>query len=375
MTPLCYTGPFLDASGYGEATRNAIMALRAAGCDIKTQRISFTGNINYKTRAAKICQELESREVDYKIKIIHTTPDVYKNYKEQGKYHIGHLFWETDKLPRSWVMHCNTMDEIWTGTELNKKSIIDSGVNVPIYVFAQSIDTDIPDVRPYKLPNFNGFLFYSIFEWNERKDPKTLINAFWKEFKGDYNAGLLIKTHKSTYSADGVKYIVDEVNRWKNALGWKDTPRLFLHTNISDEEEKHRIHETGDCYVTSNRGEGWNIPIAEATLHRKPVISPKYGGIVEYFKAKEFYQVRHDLVPIDKIYGKYYEPNMNWAQVDEKNLREIMRKVYDYSLDEKKKGLSKIKASHAVSLVKMLFNYEMIGNQMHGRLKEIAKKL
>lgn len=373
MISVCYTGPFLDSSGYGEATRNAIMALREAGADIKTQKVSFTGKNIYKTRAAVIAEELSTRDVNYRIKIIHTTPDIYKGYIEKSKYNIGHLFWETNRLPNSWVDACNNMNEIWTGTELNAETIKNSGVNVPVYVFPQSIDTSesLTDVRKFVLPNFNGVLFYSIFDWNERKDPKTLIHAFWKEFKGEKDVALLIKTQKSSYSDEGNTMIVDEIKKWKNALGWKDTPRLFLCNLNLSEEEKHRLHKTGDIYVSSHRGEGWAIPIAEATLHKNPVISVKYGGICEYFTARHFYEVEHELVKVGKVLNRYYEPDMLWAQASEEDLRALMRKVYDQLTSEKQKSLPRIRSSQANKILTTKFDYKTVGDAMYRRLEEI----
>lgn len=368
---LCYTGPFLDASGYGEATRNFISAFAEAGANIKTQRVTFTGNVNYLTRGAKLAEELSTREVPYNIKILHVTPDVYRQYMEPGKYHIGHLFWETDKLPLSWVAGCNLMDEIWTGTQLNKDTIVNSGVKVPVYVFPEAVDVDIPAVRPFKLPNFEGFVFYSIFEWNERKNPKTLLSAYWREFKGIYDVALLLKVHKGSYSTESVGEIISEAKRWKNEMGFKDTPRVFLCTNILSEEEKHRFHATGDVYVSSHRGEGWSIPIAEASLHRKPVVSVNFGGITEYFMAKHFYEVESELVSIDRVYNKYYEPGMHWAQASEKSLRLRMRTLYDYNKTENKKTISKIKAGAAHTLVTTFFNFKSVGEKMMARLREI----
>lgn len=373
--PVCYAAPFCDASGYGEASRNAILALREGGADIKTQKISFTQGVNYDTPAVKIAEELSQRDLSYKIKIIHTTPDVYKNYKEPGKYHIGHLFWETDKIPESWVLACNSMQEIWTGTDLNRQTLERSGVKVPICVIPQSVDIDIPESRAYKLPNFKGIVFYSIFEWIERKDPKTLVHAYWKEFKGQNDVALLIKTHKSSYSEIGLGQILQEVRMWRDSLGWKDTPRLFLQTDNLTKDEMHRLHETGDVYVTTSRGEGWNLPLIEACLHKKPVISPKYGGVCEYLAARHYYRVEHDIVSIDKVYGKYYTPGMNWAQAKEEDLRATMRKVYDCLVDDKKKMVPGIRSGSARNLVRLLFNYSVVGAQMHNRLIDIQNEL
>jgi glycosyltransferase involved in cell wall biosynthesis len=254
---------------------------------------------------------------------------------------------------------------------LNADTIKRSGVTVPIYIFPEAVDIAVPDVRKFKLPNFNGVLFYSIFEWNERKNPRALLEAYWREFKGEYHVGLLIKVHKGSYKSGSDVEIVDEIKRWKNEMGFKETPRVFVCTNILTEEEKHRLHETGDCFVLAHRGEGWCIPAVEASLHRKPVIAPKFGGVFEYFSTKHFYPVDYTLVPIDKVYNKYYEPGMNWADVNGQSLREKMRDVFEMFTSEKRKGLPKIKAGSAHNLIETYFNYEVVGGQMLARLQAI----
>jgi len=370
---VCYAGPFLDASGYGEASRNAIQALVVAGADICTQKVVFTNVSSPNNLLAKSAEELSERKIDYKIKIIHTTPDIYKNYIERGKYNIGHLFWETTSLPKSWVAPCNLMDEIWTGTELNKKTIQDSGVTVPVRIFPQSINIDIPSVKPYKISNFDGFLFYSIFDWKERKNPKALLNAFWKEFKGSKDVALLIKT--GNYPQQEVEQIIHEAKLWKNELGFKDTPRVFFCTNILTDIEKHRIHETGDCFVSAHRGEGWGLSQVEATLHSKPVISVGFGGVHEYWRARNYKAVNFSLVPIKQIYNKYYEPGMKWAEVDESDLQEKMRKIYESWLPIKTRKLLKARATPSRNMTVSSFNYKIIGRMMLDRLSEIEATL
>lgn len=375
MIDVCYCSPFLDASGYGEASRNYIMALYSAGANIKTEKVSFTGKVHYDTRAGKLAEELSSRDVPYRIKILHVTPDSYPIYMERNKYHIGHLFWETDRLPKGWIEKCNLMDEIWTGTQLNANTITNSGVKVPVKVIPEAIDTEIPDVKPYKLPNFNGMVFYSILDWNERKNPRTLLFSYWKEFKGVYDVCLLLKTHKRTYSSEGAFELIEEIKRWKNSLGFKDTPRVFVNTDLMNEEEKYRLHKTGDVYVSAHRGEGWGLPQVEASLFKNPTISVKYGGVHEYWKNSYFYPVEYELVEIDKVYNKYYEPGMKWAQASEESLRAHMRKCYEMYSNPKQKSLLKKKGYDCKIIAEAIFNYKSVGEQMMERLAEIQKEL
>jgi len=197
MVGICYIGPFLDASGYGEATRNFLMAFYEVGANVMAQKVSYTINQSYKDNTSLLAEEMALKKIDYKVKILHVTPDNYKSLIEADKYNIGHLFWETDRLPKAWVSACNSLQEIWTATKYGADVIRDSGVKVPITVIPEAVDTKAPsnDLRPYILPNFKGIVFYSVFEWIERKNPRKLLFSFWKAFKGKTDVCLLLKVH------------------------------------------------------------------------------------------------------------------------------------------------------------------------------------
>jgi hypothetical protein len=362
----------MDSSGYGEATRNFLMAFKEVEANLMAQKVSYTGTSHYTTPATHLCEEYALKKVDYKIKILHVTPDNYKAYIEPGKYNIGHLFWETSKLPRAWVLACNQLQEIWTGTRYGAEVIKNSGVTVPITVIPEAVDTnDPPDVRPYVLPNFKGVVFYSIFEWTERKNPEKLLHTFWKTFKGKTDVCLLLKVHKLGTDR-GLRDILLESRGWKNSFVWKDTPRVFVYTDILGTEEMHRFHKTGDIFVSAHRGEGWGLPQCEAAMHLKPIISVGYGGIHEYFRRKDYLPVDFTLVPIDKTYNKYYEVGMEWAEADEASLSAQMQKAYDYKTSTNKVGLLAKYGYGGRDVVRDTCSYEKVGRKMLDRISQIS---
>lgn len=370
---LCYAGPFTDPSGYGEATRNIIYSLHVAGVELTTQKISFTNGEFDSGPAGKIADQLEHAFSDYKVKILHVTPDIYKHYTEMSKHHIGHLFWETDRLPAGWTEACNKMQEIWTGTEGQKKMLIESGVKVPIFVFPQPTITDLPKFQPFEF-GFNGFVFYSIFDWIERKNPKALLHAFWKEFKGHTDVCLLLKVHRNNYNQDAINMMLQDLKGWKNSLGFKNCPKVFVSTKLFSYEDKHRFHETGDVFVSAHRGEGWGIPQIEAMLHGKPVISTGKGGIHEYMKYGQGVKVKYEDVIIPKTFGKYYEPGMFWAEIDKEDLQATLRKFYNYGTTSKKSILTLL-GGKGKNFAKNLCNPMEVGKLMRERLEVIQKNL
>ena len=137
---LKYIGPALDYSGYGEANRHDIGALTEAGIQLTTRIPVYTPESSDYGKLGELAASLQNRALGYDIIIMHTTPNVYKQYMEPKKYHIGRVFWETDKLPLDFATNVELLDEIWTGSEFNASAIKNAGVTKPIYIIPESID-------------------------------------------------------------------------------------------------------------------------------------------------------------------------------------------------------------------------------------------
>ncbi len=363
-----YVGPYSDYSGYGEANRNAIRALVASGINVTTEQKSY---VKEKADFGKSHDEikiLEEKPLDYQVKIIHITPDGYMQHLEPGKYHIGHLFWETDKLPKEWVWNANLMDEIWTGDEYHADVFRRSGVKAEVRVIPQAIETDMGEAKPFIVNNRPDFLFYSIFQWIERKNPRGLLEAYWQEFKGE-NVGLMLKTYRLDFSRNEFAKIFKDVQDWKGELGMGGYPPVFLYDKLMNRDDIFRFHASGDCFVLPHRGEGWGIPQVEASIMGRPVISTNLGGMHEWMddtnmKLLKKYKMR-SLFNMDWV--PWYTKDQNWAEPNITELRKAMRWAYEHRDEAKEMG------NKAQKRVKEVFSYKTVGNLMKKRLEEIAK--
>ena len=366
-----YFGPWADYSGYGEANRNAIRALTSAGVQVTAQRITHTRETADYGRAYQEISLLEGRKLDYNIKVIHITPDGYMKYLEPMKYHIGHLFWETDGLTPSWVWNANLMDEIWTGDEFHVEVFKKSGVRCPVIAIPQAVETDIPIPKPFKIKQRPEFLFYSIFQWIERKNPMALLEAFWREFKDYKDVGLLIKTYRMDFSAPEKEQIYRDIKEWKYKYGIGAFPRVLVFDELLSREDMFRFHATGDCFVLPHRGEGWGIPQVEACLMQKPVISTNLGGMHEWM-AKDTFIPLNDFKMVNVFnmeYVPWYTTDQKWANPSVHELRQAMREVYE-NRDKAKKM-----AVNARKHVLDIFNYKRVGEMMKKRLETIEKEI
>lgn len=367
-----YSGTFADPSGYGSANRSFITALFLAGVEVTTELVvqSMARAKSYGW-SGELCRSLEDRTIPYYIKIIHLTPDCYPKYIEKGRYNIGHLFFETDRLPKEWVEPCNLMDEIWTASDIQAEMIRKSGVRVPIYSFPQPIDV-IPSQRPSKrfvIPGFKGKVFYSIFQWIDRKNPKALLTNYWKAFQGNYDVVLLLKTYRVNYSEEEFQLIKDEIKAWKIELGLPHYARVLLIKKLVSTEDLFRLHTTGDIYINTSRGEGWCIPAIEAGLMGKPVISIDKTGFADYLPKGCYYPCgsKSESV-VEQKWIPWYTADQNWLEISASDLVKQMKSAYNRPNEAGKIG------AKAQQYILDNFSYQTVGNKMKERLLQIEKE-
>lgn len=372
MVSVKYAGTWINPSGYGQANRNFITALYLAGVDVTTEYISQMGEEADYGWTKALCRNLQDRYIKYKIKFIHLTPDCYPKFMEPGKYHIGHLFFETDRLPADWINPCNKMQEIWTASEKQAQMMKDSGVTVPIKWFPQPIDTAIAEqkLKPFVIPNFDGFVFYGVFQWILRKNPEAMVKTYLQTFSGKDDVCLVLKTYGNTYLDKEFDKIRSEITKWKGELGLKHYPKIYLVNKLLNTKDLFRLHNAGDVYLNTSCGEGWGIPIVEAALLGKPVISTNVTGFADYFSPDIYYPVPASPVTATQVpHIPWYTSDMMWFDIDRDKLSEAMLEVYHNRKEAKQKG---VKAS---KFVQESFNYWKIGEAMKERLEEIAKFL
>lgn len=364
-----YLGPLKDYSGYGEASRHHVAALDAAGVNVQAELVTYSTDASDFGEIGKTVDRLLENKGHSRIRLLHTTPDQFKRHLVKGKYHVGFCYWETDKLPEGFAAGLKHCDEVWTGSESNRQAILSTGVDKPVYIFPQPLETEREWPDPYQIPDFDGFLFYSIFEWTDRKNPGALLNAFWQEFQNDENVGLLLKTYHRNFVLSNKRMVRSYVQTFKNRSGLRKFPPVFLYLDLMDRHQVMRVHKTGHCFVSTHRGEGWGVPQAEAMLAGNPVISTGYGGIHEYVDdcAK---LLPFEMVPVSgMLNSKWYQRTQNWADVKVEDVRKALRWAYDNNRQLRNMAKSGQKR------VQERFNLREVGSAMHERLKTIERGL
>ena len=164
--------------GYGTMCIEYIRALLSIGfTDFKITQ-AFQGN----WKEDEFLSKLENKQIDYDVNLIMLTADNVRVFKEEGKKNIVFTMWETTDLPSHWPDLCNQCDAVVVPSTFCKEVFRKSGVEVPIHILP------IPtDVNKFNVVRVNKeleemtkgkFVFYSIFQWGERKNPKALQSKY-----------------------------------------------------------------------------------------------------------------------------------------------------------------------------------------------------
>lgn len=370
-----YVGPAKDYSGYGECSRHDINSLLAANIGVTADIPIYTMESADFGKVGAVAVECENLPLGYRVKILHTTPNVYTNYFEADKYHIGRAFWETDKVPLAFATNLQLVDEIWTGSKTNEASIRNAGITKPVYIIPEAIDTelDIENIKPFLIEAQGAYKFYSIFEWTERKNPKALLEAYWRAFADQpkANVALLLKTYVDNFKKDKYIEIDQAIKKLKAKLNLPYYAPVYMYRELMTRNQIYRFHKTGDVFVSAHRGEGWGIPQMEAMLMGKPIISTNYGGIHDYLTdGKNALLIPYTMAPVENTRNKqWYTPEQKWADIDIEKLTEAIKTAYD-----KKEKMAKI-AKAGQAYVKENFSFKAVGALMRKRLYEISNEL
>lgn len=334
-----YIGNMSDGSGYATAGKDYCLAMDRAGVNVVPRLISFN---NRKCPLPSRLTELMQQSVtDCNIVIQHTLPHLV-SYDGHFDKSICLFAFETDNFIDSiWSHKLNLMDEVWTINTQQKESCQNSFVTRPqIKVIPHTTD-----VQKYKnagghidLPcPENHFKFYTIAEFVRRKNLADLIKAFHIEFCPEEGVELVIKTsmpdtHPNELQQKLQQFCADikkGLKLWRNENAYKSE---IILTDFWSEKQILALHNTCHCFVTTSRGEAFNLGLMDAIGMSRPVIATNVGGHRDLVDDKCGILVRGRMAPCFGAVDSFvdlYTASSNWYDVDIIDLQHAMRKIYD----------------------------------------------
>lgn len=353
---ILFIGPYRQADGWGSASRALIRSiLTISDIDLTIRPIVLARG---QTVSEEYFNELEHKINDYyDIVIQHSLPEFFHWYA--GSRNIGFCLTETNNLTYTpWITPLNIMDEIWVSSNIEKRSLIQSGCTTPVSVIGEAINTD-KFLECYEYNPSRNFTFYTIGN-GERKNFNALLLAFHREFDRNEPVDLLIKS--SNLSHDSVNNLKKQFGIYKNLEQYKQ--ETIINDRLSD-KELNQIHRNNQCFVMPSYGEAWCRPALDSLGFGTTPIVTDNTGMTDFVNNDNGWIVPSYETPClvhDKPLEYLYTCRETWYSINILELQKTMREVYT-----NKELRNKKKAQGLIDVQK--YSYVNIGNKILEILK------
>lgn len=366
-----YIAP-LTATGYSQAARSYIKALHLAGINVHVDITSEDPSQEFGDEG-RLMRELAARAMPL------AECDVVIQHREPGHCkwipdipNVCYTVWEADKIPQRWTWILNDESvEVWVPSQFNVDVFKNSGIIRPVIKVPHIVDPAMFDgtVEPKQFDprDLDGrqYLFY-IGPWDSRKNPQDLLRAYYTAFSSRDKILLVMRSYGGQHAIEAPAY---SINGIRSEFAYKDLPPLlFLGTNLPS-SDINWLHKNAAAFVSMTHSEGWGLGHSQSLAMEVPVISPKWGGSLEFQNEANSYLVKvAGLIPAAGFpRTSMYDANtMRWSLADIKDAAKLMRVAIDDPITRAEKGLNGKK------FVTDNFNYKAIGKIMVDRLRAIT---
>lgn len=354
---LNYYGEVFQASGYGQAARAYVRALQAAGVRV---RVIDTGRPPRHVEDDFV-DSLTGHDPDADFNLFHGIPSFWARSAYRERNVIAMTVWEADSMPSTWRNPLTHAIDVWLPCRFNvetfARDLRRTPFCLPHALLAPREDTGADESALRVEPT--DFVFYSIFEWQDRKNPQGLIKAFLRAFSDDAGPVLLLKT--------GAGAAHDMLRTLESARAeTHSSARVIPHCEFFDEPLLRALHARGDCYVSLHRGEGWGYPLFEAAAQGKAIVATAFGGPLDYLDPQRHWMVRCSIEPVRQPYF-LYRTSMRWAEPDLDHACEGLRWVYEHRAE------ARVLASEAARSLRVKYSLNAVGEAAKLRLTELKQ--
>ncbi len=386
-----FSGPIMNRSGYGVyADWLAHTALSYSNFDTIIIPIQFGSNVPRQVNTA--FDKLMLSRIP-KVKI--ASPHIYLSCQlpnlDQPKGMILNINFnagiETSKATLKICEGLKQWNQVCVMSEFSKQVYLNTTptLTVPISVINPGIDTSIfkfnappndkVNIELAKLKEQEAFLFVGQLTHSnpmlDRKNMALLMKLFCQTFKGISNKpALILKTGGTNHSTNDRNYMLDIIKQVKATIPGNDVTIALLHGELSDLEMASLYnHPKVIAHISISKGEGYGLPLLEASMSGKPILASDYSGYLDFLGDK-FIKLPGQLTTIpNEAISEYFPKDSQWFSVNEEAVCEAMKQFY--SGDRQPAINTALKLAECNSYK---FNMQTTINQMHAYYTHILNQ-
>jgi len=368
-----FIGPYRQNDGWGLAARDFLRAIATKINNI-TARPIYLGQVS-SINDPNILQYEKNIYRNYDVVFQFALPHCI-TINQKIKKNVGLFNLETNDISNSNSIHIlNKLDEICVVSQQEAKCLKKSGVTTPIKVISEPLDVDfiqqnkLHQLSKLKHMTDNTFKFYTIGEFNERKNILDLVLAFHLAFDITDNVSLVIKSSvPGLDETASLNHIHNEIKLLKERLKIrKNYKQELVITNRLSDIDLIGLHNTCDCFVAPSFGEAFCRPAAEALILGKTPIVTNNTGMTDFINKDNGYIInssKHPVIvnkrPLSEQFD-IYTANEYWYKPNIYSLIEQMQSVYGIYKKDRKAYQKKTEIGK--SSVQQ-FSYETIGSKI-----------
>jgi len=295
-----YYGPITDLGGYACLNRWLINGLVDRGFNIKLETMPTIMDISKDEYI--YYNELEKNHFPHLAKIpkIHGITPPNKFF--QGRPNILFTMMETRNLHQKFVHNCNQVDLILNPSHWGVETFKRCGITTPVKYAPIGIDFNRfkPNLPP--IPSManvcRSFVFLMVFGWSFRKGI-DLIKAYLEEFTDDDDITLLICSRYAGGTGEEQKKVIRDYfqNQLIAKSNNRNVPHVILFMDTIPNSLMPNLYNSANVFFSPSRGEGFNLPLLEASACGLPVITTNYSAMTDYCTKDNSF-----LIDIDDYY-------------------------------------------------------------------------
>ena len=350
--------PILTRSGYGEQSRFALRSLRSRPdlFEVFIQPLQWghtswvsekdeeTNWINH-TIEKTIAFMQHGGQFDVSLQV--TIPN---EWEKIAPINIGFTAgMETTQVAHQWIEKGNEVDKILVVSDHSRDTYRDTvyiathnetGQQHEFKLKTPLVTTNYP-VKDHGKPLDLGikldydFNFIVMAQFGPRKNLPNTVKWFIEEFHND-EVGLVLKANIAKNCLMDRERLFNDMKNLLIQYPDRKCKVYLLHGDMSD-AEIHSLfeHPQLKAFLTLTHGEGFGLPVFEASYTGVPVIAPGWSGQLDFLVNKktgrsEFYNVEYDIqaIPDEVVWDGVIVKESGWAYPREHSAKQQMRRCY-----------------------------------------------